>query len=214
MNDEQETPTLWRHMLQLPIIISSRRNGQVVAQEVLRLFARESELVMQLAQLAGSAFAVVGDNVPIIDVHDHVDALAPWEVLAEVAGIELGLLELLHIAQLLDQGSIPDAPSIRLTIERDGYSGKPDLAKAVNVFYLQILSLRCSVFFDYVPSKANIADLPSRRSFVRLSAELAGLRGAMSELDALLVPSVASWHAPLSSWATRHPAVGDQQFPV
>ena len=54
MNDEQETPTLWRHMLQLPIIISSRRNGQVVAQEVLRLFARESELVMQLAQLAGS----------------------------------------------------------------------------------------------------------------------------------------------------------------
>ena len=95
-----------------------------------------------------------------------------------------------------------------------GYSGKPDLAKSVNVFYLQILSLRCSVYFDYVPSKANIADLPSRREFVRLSSELAGLRGALSELDSLVMPSVDSWHAPLSEWAAPHPAARDQQFPV
>lgn len=43
-----------------------------------------------------------------------------------------------------------------------GYSGKPELAKMVNIFYLQMIGLRASVFFDYVPSKANIADLPSR----------------------------------------------------
>ena len=95
-----------------------------------------------------------------------------------------------------------------------GYSGKPDLAKSVNVFYLQLLSLRCSVFFDYFPSKANIADLPSRRSFSQLSYELAGIHGAMSEIHTLVVPSVTSWHAPLSSWAAKLPAVEAQQFPV
>ena len=110
-NDEQETPTLWRHMLQLPIIISSRFNRHIIAQEVLRILAREGELVMQLAQLAGSAVAVVGDHVPIVDVHDNVNALAPGKVLAEVARIELRLLEFLHVAQLLDQGSIPNATS-------------------------------------------------------------------------------------------------------
>ena len=40
-----------------------------------------------------------------------------------------------------------------------GYSGKPDLAKSVNVFYLQMLSLRASVYFDYVPTKANIQEI-------------------------------------------------------
>ena len=43
-----------------------------------------------------------------------------------------------------------------------GYSGKLDLATMVNAFYLQIAGLRSAVYFDWVPSKANIADLPSR----------------------------------------------------
>ena len=87
-----------------------------------------------------------------------------------------------------------------------GYSGKPDLAKAVNVFYLQMLSLRASVFFDYVPSKANIADLPSRNMFVALDHELLGITVRGSAPNTLVVPSVARWHAPLASWvqASRH----------
>ena len=36
-----------------------------------------------------------------------------------------------------------------------GYSGKQELAKTVNVFYLQMVALRASVYFVYVPSKAN-----------------------------------------------------------
>ena len=89
-----------------------------------------------------------------------------------------------------------------------GYSGKPDLAKAVNVFYLQMLSLRASVFFDFVPSKANIADLPSRNMFVELERELHGITVRGSAPDTLVVPSVAAWHAPLASWvqASRHSA--------
>ena len=54
-----------------------------------------------------------------------------------------------------------------------GYSGKPDLAKMVNAFYLQVAGLRTSVYFDYVPSKANIADLPSRGAVHELAARAA-----------------------------------------
>ena len=64
-----------------------------------------------------------------------------------------------------------------------GYSGKPDLAKSVNVFYLQMPSLRAAVYFEYVPSKANIADLPSRRMFTLLRSELAGLSGSHRPSD-------------------------------
>ena len=82
-----------------------------------------------------------------------------------------------------------------------GYSGKPDLAKSVNVFYLQMLAFRASVYFDYVPSKANIADLPSRRMFTLLRSELSGIRGASRVSGTLVVPSVAAWSRPLASWA-------------
>ena len=84
-----------------------------------------------------------------------------------------------------------------------GYSGKPDLAKAVNVFYLQLNSMRTSVYMDWVPSKANIADLPSRGAWPELDRELAGLRPAGLPHDVLIVPSVSSWRAPLASWTAR-----------
>lgn len=59
-----------------------------------------------------------------------------------------------------------------------GYSGKQELAKTVNVFYLQMVALRASVYFDYVPSKANIADLPSRgNTSARAASSLASAGG-------------------------------------
>ena len=84
----------------------------------------------------------------------------------------------------------------------DSFVWKPDLAKAVNVFYLQMMALRASVYFDWVPSKANIADAPSRYAFAEARYELSvfKLRGGMP--DPLLVPSVATWSAPLSRWAS------------
>ena len=84
-----------------------------------------------------------------------------------------------------------------------GYSGKPDLAKAVNVFYLQTAALRASVYLDWVPSKANIADLPSRKAFGDLQRELRGLGWDPSMVDGMRVPSVGQWHAPLESWFER-----------
>ena len=84
-----------------------------------------------------------------------------------------------------------------------GYSGKADLAKMVNVFYLQVAGLRTSVYFDYVPSKANIADLPSRDAFDELEHELRGLHVARALPGGLSVPSFLQWRAPLASWVTR-----------
>lgn len=83
-----------------------------------------------------------------------------------------------------------------------GYAGKPELAKAVNVFYLQMIGLGAAVYFDWVPSKANIADLPSRAAWAHLRAELRGLRAAPLP-DALVIPDVDTWRAPLDTWFTR-----------
>ena len=95
-----------------------------------------------------------------------------------------------------------------------GYAGKPDLAKSVNVFYLQMLALRASVYFEFVPSKANIADLPSRRLYTALRHELRGLPVAGEAPDMLVVPSVASWRAPLSEWASPSSNPSRPGFPV
>ena len=73
----------------------------------------------------------------------------------------------------------------------------------MNIFYLQMIALRAHVFFEYVSSKANIADLPSREAFDELRAELVGIRIAGSAPDLLVVPSVASWNAPLASWLAK-----------
>ena len=57
-----------------------------------------------------------------------------------------------------------------------------------------------------VPSKANIADLPSRRAWDELAHKLRGLDANPLKPDRLMVPSVAEWQAPLDSWLRRFPS--------
>jgi len=45
-----------------------------------------------------------------------------------------------------------------------GYARKLDCARMVNSFHLLAASLRLRVYFEWVPSMANVADLPSRAS--------------------------------------------------
>mmetsp|Transcript_26977 Transcript_26977/g.65084 ORF Transcript_26977/g.65084 Transcript_26977/m.65084 type:complete len:245 (-) Transcript_26977:76-810(-) len=45
-----------------------------------------------------------------------------------------------------------------------GYARKLDCARMVNAFHLLAASLRLRVYFEWVPSLANVADLPSRSS--------------------------------------------------
>ena len=51
----------------------------------------------------------------------------------------------------------------------NGYSGKPDLARLVNLFHVATIALGCEWWGEWVPSKANLADIPTR-------AESASLR--------------------------------------
>ena len=66
-----------------------------------------------------------------------------------------------------------------------------------------MMSLRASVYFDWVPSKDNIADLPSRYAYDETKYELSyhTLRGGLP--DELRVPSVAEWGGPLRAWTEQ-----------
>ena len=59
-----------------------------------------------------------------------------------------------------------------------GYASDVDMADISNGFHLLAAGLRMAAYFDYVPSKANIADLPSRGEF-SVPRALAGCRGSV-----------------------------------
>ena len=46
-----------------------------------------------------------------------------------------------------------------------GYSPQPDSAAIIAAFHVSNVALRALVWFNYVASKANVADLPSRGAF-------------------------------------------------
>ena len=72
-----------------------------------------------------------------------------------------------------------------------GYSGKADSALLVNAFHLFNAGLRANIHFEYVESKANVSDLPSRRELSYLLCTLAAKR----------VPTVihpqSTWEGPI-----------------
>ena len=74
-----------------------------------------------------------------------------------------------------------------------GYSGKPDSARLANIFHMFNAGLRARIYFEYVESKANVADLPSRGDFDYLRS-LRALRVPMR------FPLSSEWHAPLRHW--------------
>ena len=72
-----------------------------------------------------------------------------------------------------------------------GYSGRPDSALLVNAFNMFNAGLRCRIHYEYVESKANVADLPSRGSFLYLT-DVLGSRWVDTEcLEA------GTWQGPL-----------------
>lgn len=84
-----------------------------------------------------------------------------------------------------------------------GYAYLPDCGRMVNAVHLALARLRCKVWFEWVPSKANIADVPSREEgddeiFEELAA--AGLPHEFDEVE-LRIPPFASWSAPLTDFA-------------
>ena len=61
-----------------------------------------------------------------------------------------------------------------------GYASAPDSARILHAFIALTLAMGMAIWFEYVPSKANIADLPSRLAFellLRLGAVRVQSRG-------------------------------------
>ena len=56
-----------------------------------------------------------------------------------------------------------------------GYASKADAARIANVFHLLVTSLECDIYFEWVPSEANISDLPSRLAYAQLFDALSPL---------------------------------------
>ena len=88
-----------------------------------------------------------------------------------------------------------------------GYARASDLAKIVHAFACVNLGLQCDPWFEYVRSKANIADLPSRGDFALLKQ-----MGAICV--PLVLPEASWWDAPLQWYhasrmaAAQHTARG------
>ena len=66
----------------------------------------------------------------------------------------------------------------------------------LNAFHLQMAGLRANAYYEFVPSLANLADLPSRNEF-ELLEQLGGRR-----VD-VVFPPAADWLGPLRRWFTR-----------
>ena len=82
-----------------------------------------------------------------------------------------------------------------------GYASRPDCGRLVNTFHLSLAALRCRTWLEWVPSKANISDLPSRDDDEALLAalEAAGFDG-FDEVEFNL-PPMATWPAPLAAFS-------------
>jgi hypothetical protein len=74
-----------------------------------------------------------------------------------------------------------------------GYARQPDCARLVNVFHAQALGLGCECFFEWVPSKANIADVPTR-------LELLWMLPHGSKRVNLVLPPIDRFYGSLSDW--------------
>jgi len=77
-----------------------------------------------------------------------------------------------------------------------GYSRAIDISFMSNAFHLQMAGLKATAFLDFVPSLANIADLPSRNEFALLKR-----LGARPK--PMKTPAFNDWNAPLESWILR-----------
>ena len=79
-----------------------------------------------------------------------------------------------------------------------GYSGVPDSARLVHLFHAWNLGAQCRVWFEYVPSKANVSDAPSRidmaRRVYRISDDI------KSSPVFCRLPPLARWSDP-AGWA-------------
>lgn len=84
-----------------------------------------------------------------------------------------------------------------------GYSGVPDSARIVHAFHSLNAGLRMNVWFQYVASKANVSDLPSRAADDELMEVLQRFEHRCDidrEPVEMVIPPFDKWNAPFSVW--------------
>ena len=89
-----------------------------------------------------------------------------------------------------------------------GYSSAIDSGKIVSAFHAFNLALGCDVFFEYVRSEANIADLPSRAAFAELADVLWTVDATQVHNVCCHTPRVSAWDLNPGYWmgCGRHAA--------
>ena len=84
-----------------------------------------------------------------------------------------------------------------------GYASRPDCGRLVNALHLALAALQMQTWFEWVPSKENVADVPSREDSDLELIEIlegAGLEGAFDEVE-FVFPPIQAWAAPLGVFA-------------
>ena len=74
-----------------------------------------------------------------------------------------------------------------------GYTGDIDSARLVHAFYMFNAAAQANVWFNFVPSGANISDLPSRGRISEYLSIIMGLFDAASEEFEMALPPCGSW---------------------
>ena len=72
-----------------------------------------------------------------------------------------------------------------------GYSSRPDSLAIIRAFHAANLAIRANVWFNYVASKANVADLPSRGDLALMADVLRHVSPSFSLADGvdLVIPA-------------------------
>ena len=84
--------------------------------------------------------------------------------------------------------------TVALSAMVNGYSSSTDMAALANAFHLTAVGLGARTYFDYVPSKANIADLPSRGEY-DVPRRLGAVQGRP-----MVLPTRQQLEGPLHAW--------------
>ena len=86
--------------------------------------------------------------------------------------------------------------TVALSALVNGYASKPDMARVVNAFHVAQFALGTRIWLEWVPSAANIADLPSRLEYARLMRIVPESRWVPTVL-----PSFDDWRMSFASFA-------------
>ena len=85
----------------------------------------------------------------------HINSLELLAILAAVWTVGPSLLKGREVLFFCDNTSAMSAAV-------NGYARSPNMAPISNTLHLALASLKCTAWFEWVPSEANCADIPSR----------------------------------------------------